>query len=152
MTLAWTLVFVLLAVVFVAIALYHCVRPAAAGDGSCRGSRPDQSDVLMVFSGYSSSFFKKPNIGAALAYLLLYRLAEAQALKLVTPFLLDGREAGGLGLTTQDVGLAYGTAGVLALTVGGILGGLVIARYGPEADALADDLHHARARSPSSCC
>ena len=44
--------------------------------------------------------------------------------------LLDPREAGGLGLTTRQVGLAYGTFGILALTVGGILGGLAIARFG----------------------
>ena len=75
-------------------------------------------------------FFQKPHTGSTLAYLLLYRLAEAQALKLVTPFLLDKREVGGLGLTTQEVGIVYGTAGVIALTLGGILGGLVIARYG----------------------
>lgn len=65
-----------------------------------------------------------------LSFLLLYRLAEAQLLKLVTPFLLDGRAIGGLGLTTQQVGIVYGTVGVIALTLGGIMGGLAISRYG----------------------
>ena len=51
-------------------------------------------------------------------------------LKLVTPFLLDPRSAGGLGLSTQDVGIAYGTVGVSALTLGGLLGGWVISRGG----------------------
>ncbi len=51
-------------------------------------------------------------------------------MKLVTPFLLDRREDGGLGLTTQAVGLVYGTVGVLALTLGGITGGWLISRYG----------------------
>ena len=62
--------------------------------------------------------------------LLLYRLAESQALKLLSPFLLDKREAGGLGLTTQQVGIVYGTVGVAALTIGGLTGGLVISRHG----------------------
>src|SRR5262249_8184703 len=55
---------------------------------------------------------------------------EAQALKLVPPFLLDPVSKGGLGLTTSAVGIAYGTIGVVSLTVGGILGGLAIARWG----------------------
>ncbi len=65
-----------------------------------------------------------------LAFLLLHRFAEAQALKLLTPFMLDPREQGGLGLKTHEVGLAYGTVGVLALTIGGLLGGWLIARHG----------------------
>jgi PAT family beta-lactamase induction signal transducer AmpG len=61
-----------------------------------------------------------------LAFLLLYQLAEAHLLKLVSPFLLDSHAAGGLGLRTQVVGIAYGTVGVIALTLGGLLGGWVI--------------------------
>ncbi len=44
--------------------------------------------------------------------------------------MLDPASAGGLGLTTQDVGIAYGTVGVTALTVGGLLGGWLISRGG----------------------
>ena len=65
-----------------------------------------------------------------LAFLLLYRLPESQAIKLVTPFLLDPREQGGLALTTGEVGLVYGTVGILLLTIGGILGGIAVARDG----------------------
>src|SRR5690606_12389953 len=62
--------------------------------------------------------------------LLLYRVAGAQLVKLATPFMLDQREVGGLGMTTGAVGVAYGTVGVLALTAGGILGGVLAARDG----------------------
>jgi PAT family beta-lactamase induction signal transducer AmpG len=65
-----------------------------------------------------------------LGFLLLYRIAEAQLLKLVIPFMLDERTAGGLGLTNQDIGLFYGTFGVIALTAGGLLGGWLISRVG----------------------
>jgi PAT family beta-lactamase induction signal transducer AmpG len=44
--------------------------------------------------------------------------------------MLDGQESGGLGLGTGEVGLAYGTAGVAMLTLGGILGGMLAARHG----------------------
>jgi PAT family beta-lactamase induction signal transducer AmpG len=86
--------------------------------------------VLAGFFTVFAEFFRKPGIGITLAFLLLYRLAEAQLLKLVTPFLLDARADGGLGLTTQQVGIAYGTVGVIALTLGGLLGGWVISRHG----------------------
>ena len=51
-------------------------------------------------------------------------------MKVISPFLLDSRDAGGLGLTTSQVGLVYGTFGILALTCGGLLGGFAAAKYG----------------------
>ena len=126
-TRAWSIVFVLLAAVFGAVAVYHLFAlPRPAADHAVHEGGNGVAGFFAVFL----KFFQKPHTGSTLAYLLLYRLAEAQALKLVTPFLLDKREVGGLGLTTQEVGIVYGTAGVIALTLGGILGGLVIARYG----------------------
>ncbi len=65
-----------------------------------------------------------------IAFILLYRLGEAMLLKLAAPFLLDGRDAGGLGFTTQQVGLAYGTVGLGCLILGGVAGGWLIARFG----------------------
>jgi len=50
--------------------------------------------------------------------------------KLVSPFLLDARNTGGLGLTTSEVGIVYGTVGIMALTLGGLLGGYVVANKG----------------------
>jgi PAT family beta-lactamase induction signal transducer AmpG len=61
---------------------------------------------------------------------LFYRFAEAQLVKLVQPFLIDPRDKGGLGLTTSEVGIVYGTIGVIALTLGGLIGGYVISRKG----------------------
>ena len=63
-------------------------------------------------------------------FCLLYRFPEAQLVKLTTPFLLDPHEAGGLALTTGTVGFIYGTVGVIMLTLGGIIGGFVVARHG----------------------
>ncbi len=82
------------------------------------------------FTAVFASFFQKKQIGIALAFILLFRLGESQLLKMLTPFLIDPITAGGMGLTTQDVGVIYGTFGVLALTIGGILGGIVISRDG----------------------
>lgn len=76
------------------------------------------------------TFFKKPGVWLAVAFMLLYRLPEALSVKMLTPFLLDLRKDGGLGLSTAQSGLVYGTVGVIALTVGGILGGIWSSRVG----------------------
>jgi PAT family beta-lactamase induction signal transducer AmpG len=82
------------------------------------------------FGAVFSSFFQKKQIGLALAFILLFRLGESQLLKMLTPFLIDNQDVGGMGLTTQDVGVIYGTFGVISLTIGGIIGGIVISRDG----------------------
>ncbi|OIV41208.1 MFS transporter [Flavobacterium johnsoniae] len=76
------------------------------------------------------SFFKKKQIGLILAFILVFRLGESQLLKMLSPFLLDGKELGGMGLDTESVGIIYGTFGVGALTLGGILGGIAISKQG----------------------
>ena len=124
---AWAGAFVLLAAVFAFAAWYHLfVLPRPAADVPGRRSPHPAADYFAVFA----SFFRKPDITVILAFLLLYRLAEAQLLKLVAPFLLDARAVGGLGLTTQQVGLLYGTIGIIALLIGGLAGGYAISRFG----------------------
>lgn len=76
------------------------------------------------------SFFKKKQIGLVLAFILVFRLGESQLLKMLSPFLLDKKEIGGMGLDTEAVGIIYGTLGIFALTVGGILGGIAISKHG----------------------
>ena len=124
---AWSWVFVLAAVFFVLVALYHAVvLPRPPGDHPVGREPKLVAGYFEVFA----AFFRKKGIVVILGFLLLYRFAEAQLLKLVTPFLLDPRQTGGLGLTTQQVGVIYGTIGVIALTLGGLAGGFVISRYG----------------------
>lgn len=126
----WSWVFMLLAATFVAAALYHLwALPRPAADRAAPRGAAFVADFGRVFA----AFFRKPGIVRIVAFLLLYRFAEAQLLKLVTPFMLDPLAAGGLGLSTKEVGIAYGTVGVGALTLGGLLGGWVISRAGLKA-------------------
>jgi MFS transporter, PAT family, beta-lactamase induction signal transducer AmpG len=126
-TAAWAWVFAVLALLFFVGAAYHWwALPKPAHDKPTTQSPHFWRDFFVVFA----AFFKQPDILRVLAFLLLYRFAEAQLLKLVTPFLLDKTSVGGLGLQTQDVGIAYGTVGISALTLGGLLGGWVISRGG----------------------
>jgi PAT family beta-lactamase induction signal transducer AmpG len=83
-----------------------------------------------AFREVFSAYFRQEKIGVLVAFILFYRLGEAMLLKLVSPFLLDSRSDGGLGLTTSEVGLVYGTVGITALVLGGVLGGWLISRYG----------------------
>jgi PAT family beta-lactamase induction signal transducer AmpG len=76
------------------------------------------------------SFFNRPGMGYALAFVLTYRLGESQLVKMAAPFLLDSEGAGGLQYATEDVGFIYGTVGVICLSAGGILGGIAISRDG----------------------
>ncbi|HAF94905.1 MAG TPA: MFS transporter [Elusimicrobia bacterium] len=76
------------------------------------------------------SYFTQEGIGYIIAFILFYRFAEAMLLKLTSPFLLDGLEKGGLGISTAEVGIIYGTVGMIALIIGGVLGGWLISKYG----------------------
>ena len=127
---AWAWVFWLLGGLFALLALWHAVvlpRPAADVHGPGRRAA---RGLAVEFLGVFASFFKKPGIAVTLGFLLLYRFPEAQLLKLASPFLLDPVDQGGLGLSTKAVGIAYGTVGLTALTLGGLAGGWVISRVG----------------------
>ncbi|MDD2286424.1 MAG: MFS transporter, partial [Paludibacter sp.] len=126
---AWSVTFFLLAGLFVVFSFYHRIfLPKPDSDGAV--VHVTAGTILKDFAQTFVSFFKKPGVGKAIFFMLTFRFSEAQALKLISPFLLDSREAGGLGLTTGEVGLVYGTIGIVALTLGGIIGGLVAAKGG----------------------
>ncbi len=127
--LAWSITFFVLAGFFIAICLYHkYVLPKPASDRAvCEATA---SNIFKEFFATFVTFFKKKQVWVAVLFMLLYRLPEAQLVKLINPFLLDPKELGGLGLTTGQVGLVYGTIGILGLTIGGIIGGIVAAKGG----------------------
>ncbi|MEO6184038.1 MAG: MFS transporter [Verrucomicrobiota bacterium] len=126
-SLAWSITLFLLGGIFLFACFYHqFALPRPVGDVPVGSGKNLWADFFGTFGAY----FKKPGILIALSFILFYRLAEAQALKLVGPFLLDAREVGGLGLSTSQFGLAYGTMGILALTFGGISGAILASKYG----------------------
>jgi PAT family beta-lactamase induction signal transducer AmpG len=124
---AWSVVFCVLAVMFLALCAYHyCVLPRPPGDTAVAPSDNPLRDFFATFG----AFFKKRDILLILGFILTFRLGESQLLKLAAPFLMDPVAKGGLGMTTSQVGVAYSTVGVIALTLGGLLGGYVISRLG----------------------
>ncbi len=129
-TTAWQTVFFILSGLFLFFALYHSWALPKPERESRSEQRATMAEVTKEFGQVFATFFKKPGIVTAILFMLLYRLPEAQLVKLISPFLLDPAEAGGLGLTTAEVGIVYGTVGIIGLTVGGITGGMAAARRG----------------------
>ena len=132
--LSWQVTMCVTAVIFCLVTLYHTFAiPKPASDRShiadTQGAT-SAGQIMREFGQSFATFFKKPGLWLAIAFMLLYRLPEAFLIKMCTPFLVAGREVGGLGLSTENVGLAYGTIGVLFLTIGGILGGIYASKVG----------------------
>ena len=112
---AWLVVFAVLSAFFLAVATYHSwALPHPASDSREHGARRSSADIFREFFETFRSFFAKKQIWVAVAFMLLYRLPEAQLVKLINPFLLDPIDKGGLGLSTGEVGFVYGTVGLIA--------------------------------------
>ncbi len=126
---SWSVVFFISAIILILGAIYHkFILPHPKSDS--RSLNHSSQSVSSGLVEMLSEFFSKKGIGVALFFILFYRLAESQLIKLASPFLLDKKDTGGLELATEDVGLIYGTLGLLALIIGGILGGIAISKGG----------------------
>lgn len=139
---AWSMVFYCLTALFFGIWLWHTRSlPRLKTDHPVGGRTP--ADIIRNFGMTFATFFRKPHIAAALAFILLFRLPESLCAKMVAIFLKSPLEDGGLGLSLSEIGFANGTVGVIALLAGGVLGGIAIGHGGlrrwllPMACALA---------------
>ncbi|WP_304422221.1 MFS transporter, partial [uncultured Duncaniella sp.] len=126
---AWGVVFFVLSAMFLFFAVYHSwALPKVEIKNTKRNYT--FNDVTKEFVRIFVAFFRKKQAGLAILFMLLYRLPEAQLIKLINPFLLDANSIGGLGISTSEVGIVYGTVGIIGLTAGGIIGGILAAKKG----------------------
>ena len=126
---AWSITFLVAAAVFLALCIYHfCALPCPESDRSAPLDKG--KGVVAEYFRILTLFFRQKDILLIICFLLFYRFAEAQLVKMVAPFLLDARGKGGLGLSVAEVGIIYGTVCVVALMLGGLLGGYAIYRHG----------------------
>ena len=126
---SWSLVFYLMAGLFIAFWLYHnwiLPHPAEDGEKQTRSA----SAIWSEFRQTLVTFFKKPQVVAGICFMLFYRMPEGLLAKISALFLVDAPHNGGLGLSDGEYGLVQGTVGVIGLTIGGILGGIVASRDG----------------------
>ena len=123
---AWSYTMIIVALVMAFLTIYNFFTTPKVEETKITTERENKQSFGVVFK----TFFQKKQIGLVLAFILLFRLGESQLLKMLTPFLIDEKIKGGMGLTTEDVGIIYGTFGVAALVIGGILGGIAISKGG----------------------
>lgn len=130
--LAWAIVFVVLSAFFFIMALYHTwAMPKPAVDNN--QNKKTAKEITVSFVDTIKTFFTKFPIWqtiAAILFMLFYRFPEAQLTKIIMPFLVDPLDKGGLALSTSEVGIVYGTVGIIGLTIGGIIGGIFAAKGG----------------------
>ena len=127
---AWSITLIVSALLFACITLWHTFRLSSSEEDKVRVGGTTARGIIKEFGRTFVTFFRKKHVWIAMLFMLLYRLPEAFLVKMMNPFLLDAADKGGLGLSTETVGLVYGTIGVAALTVGGILGGIAASRWG----------------------
>ncbi len=123
---AWSVSMTCIGILMLLLASYHkfiLPKPEIIGAEKVKQG-------LSVFKDVFVSFFSKPGVVPSVIFFLIYRLGEGQLVKVVPMFFLDPVEKGGLGLTTAQYGLAYGITAPVFLTLGGISGGIVAAKYG----------------------
>jgi PAT family beta-lactamase induction signal transducer AmpG len=127
--LAWSTVFGLLGALMAGLGLYHAwALPGSSAKapittGQAATVRGTARVPLHVLVDVIRAFFAKPGIWLGILFILLFRTAEGQVQTIGPLFLRDARAIGGMGLSTQEVGAIYGTAGTAAFLVGSILGG-----------------------------
>ena len=128
---SWQITLLVTAVLFCGVTLYHTFfMPHPEVEKKPEAEKTSAKMIMQEFGRTFVTYFTKPGLILAILFMLLYRLPEAFLIKMCTPFLVASRDVGGLGLSTENVGLAYGTIGVLFLTIGGILGGLYASKVG----------------------
>ena len=126
---SWSLVFYLMAGLFIALWLYHGWALPKPSEDSDKMQR-SVSGILNEFRQTLVTFFQKPQVWAGICFMLFYRMPEGLLAKVSALFLVDAPRNGGMGLSDGEYGLVQGTVGVIGLTLGGILGGIVASRDG----------------------
>lgn len=126
---AWKVTLLVSSLLFAGMTIYHTkVLPKPSVDRMCAATTT--KDVFKEVKRTFVTFFRKKSVGVAILFMLLYRLPEAFLVTLIKPFMLDSQVDGGLGMPMTLVGVIYGTIGVIALVIGGILGGIAASRWG----------------------
>ena len=122
----WSVAFLVCAAIFVLLSIFHFFSLPQQPVQEVEKSSVSLGEFLTVFR----TFFAQKAIVPIVLYILIFRLGDALMLKMAAPFLLDEPKVGGLGISTETVGLIYGGVGVGFLLLGGIVGGFVVSKFG----------------------
>lgn len=128
--LGWSITMALLAAVMLLLAFWHTLNVPKVELAQVKLQEEQCVGIIQGFWLTVRAFLQKPHLLSAVLFMLLFRFPEAQLAKMAQPFMLRDVAEGGLQLSTIDVGVAYGTIGVIGLLLGGILGGILVSRHG----------------------
>lgn len=124
---AWSIVMLLYGAIMILLGLYNRMVLPSGGEAktvhSAREAMATLKDVII-------SFFQKKYIWFGLAFIVLYRFAEGQAIKITPLFFKASRAEGGLGLSTEQIGMLYGVFGAAAFVLGSIAAGYFVSNKG----------------------
>ncbi len=124
---AWMIVMGLFGGVMILLGIYHAkMLPTGGAAGQVKSAK----EAFGTFLDVVRTFFAKQYIGWGIAFIILYRFAEGQAMKIVPLFFKASRASGGLGLSISQIGIIYGIFPPIAFIAGSILGGYFTAKYG----------------------
>lgn len=124
---AWMIVMFSYAVIMILLGVYN-MRAIPSGQPAAQTSSLKEGFVTL--KDVIISFFQKKHIWFSLAFIVFYRFAEGQAIKIIPLFFKASREEGGMGLSTSEIGLLYGVFGAIAFVLGSILAGNYVAKQG----------------------
>lgn len=124
---AWAVVLAIYAIIMLALGMYNRrVLPDSTTDRSVTSTR----EVWITLKDVMVSFFRKKHIWAGILFIVLYRFAEGQGIKIMPLFLKATRAAGGLGLSEATVGLLTGIYGTAAFVLGSLAAGYFVSNKG----------------------
>ncbi|MEJ5055387.1 MFS transporter [Sphingobacterium sp. MYb382] len=130
---AWMVVMFTYGIIMLLLGLYS-MRMLPSGQHAA--STTSLKEGLATLKDVIISFFQKKNIAYSLCFIVLYRFAEGQAIKIIPLFFKSTRAEGGLELTTSQIGLLYGVFGAIAFVLGSIVAGNYIAKKGLNRNTL----------------
>lgn len=125
---AWMFIMGICAGIMILLSLWHSrVLPSGGTEvTTIKTAKEGWNSFKHVFV----TFFQKKNITIYIIFIILYRLAEGLAIKILPLFLKAPVEKGGLALTVSQIGLINGTFGAVAFILGSILAGYYISHRG----------------------
>lgn len=124
---AWSVVMLIYAAIMIILGLYN---RKAIPEGSRSAAVHSRAEAMATLKDVLITFFQKKNIWFGLAFIVLYRFAEGQAIKITPLFFRAARSEGGLGLSTEQIGLLYGVFGAAAFVIGSIAAGYFVSSKG----------------------
>lgn len=126
-TKAWAIIMAIYAVVMLLLGFYNKrFLPSTPNQTTVTKA----TDVWLTLKDVIISFFQKKYIWQGILFIMLYRFAEGQAIKIMPLFFKAERAVGGLGLQESTLGMLTGIFGTIAFVLGSLAAGYFVSNTG----------------------